>query len=81
VASTSDEPRIRVGTFHHVILQSKYQLITAGMVHVTNLTPGSECNPTEDEDGASVLGPTELNLLDAEERLARRGLQLHRTSV
>jgi hypothetical protein len=25
---------------------SKQRLTTAGMVHVTNLTPGSECNPT-----------------------------------
>jgi hypothetical protein len=31
----------------HVILQSKHiQLMTASMVRVTNLTPGSECNPT-----------------------------------
>jgi hypothetical protein len=29
----------RVGTFHNVILQSKHHLMTAGMVHVTNLTP------------------------------------------
>ena len=36
----------RVGTFHHVILQSKHQFMTAGMVlYVTNLTPGSECAP------------------------------------
>jgi hypothetical protein len=27
--------------FHHVILQSNHELMTAGMVHVTNLTPGS----------------------------------------
>jgi hypothetical protein len=32
----------RVGTFHHVILQPKHQLMTASMVHVTNLTPGSD---------------------------------------
>jgi hypothetical protein len=40
----------RGGTLHHVILQSKHQLMTAGMIHVpskvTNLTPGSECNST-----------------------------------
>jgi hypothetical protein len=24
----------------------RHQLLTAGIVHVTNLTPGSECNPT-----------------------------------
>jgi hypothetical protein len=30
----------RVGTFHHV----KLQLMTASMVHVTNMTPGSD-NP------------------------------------
>ena len=35
----------RVGTFHHVSLQSKHQLMTASMVHVTNLTPGSD-NPS-----------------------------------
>jgi hypothetical protein len=35
----------RVGIFHHVILQSKHQLMTAGMPPETNLTPGSECNP------------------------------------
>jgi 4-hydroxybenzoate polyprenyltransferase len=35
----------RVGTFHHVILQSKHRLMTASIVHVTNLTPGSD-NPT-----------------------------------
>jgi hypothetical protein len=29
----------RVGTFHHVILQSKHQLMTASMFHVTDLTP------------------------------------------
>jgi hypothetical protein len=41
-----DENLGRVGTFHHVtrILQSKHQLMTAGMVHVTNMTPGSD-NP------------------------------------
>jgi hypothetical protein len=35
----------RVGTFHHVILQSKQQLMAAGMVHVTNLTPPGSDNP------------------------------------
>jgi hypothetical protein len=30
-----------VGTFH-VILQSQHQLMTSGMVHVTNLAPGSD---------------------------------------
>ena len=37
----------RVGTFHDVCLQSKHiQLTTtASMPHVTNLAPGSECNP------------------------------------
>jgi hypothetical protein len=38
----------RVGTFHHVIFQSKHhsiQLMTASMVHVTNPTPGSD-NPS-----------------------------------
>jgi hypothetical protein len=34
------DARGRVGTFHHVILQSTFQL----MVHVTNLAPGSD-NP------------------------------------
>jgi hypothetical protein len=50
-------PHSRVGTFHHVVLQSKHQLMTATsanasanpsvnpsanpVVHVTNLTPGS----------------------------------------
>jgi hypothetical protein len=34
----------RVGTFYHIILQSKHQLMTASMVRVTNLTPGSD-NP------------------------------------
>jgi hypothetical protein len=42
----------RVGTFHHVILQSKHQLTTASIYHVTNLTPGSD-NPT----GAARPGP------------------------
>jgi serine/threonine kinase 16 len=36
---------VRVGTFHNVILQSKHQLMTVRMFHVTNLTPGSECQP------------------------------------
>jgi hypothetical protein len=39
----------RVGTFHHVLLQPNHtlKLMTAGVVHATNLTPpGSECNPT-----------------------------------
>jgi hypothetical protein len=35
----------RAGTFQHVILQSKHQLMTAGMAHVTKLTPGS-ANPS-----------------------------------
>jgi hypothetical protein len=39
-----------VGTLHHITLQSKHQLMTVSsidtMVHVTNLTTGSECNPT-----------------------------------
>jgi hypothetical protein len=36
----------RVGTFH-VILQPKHiQLMTTSMVHVFNLTPGSEFNPS-----------------------------------
>jgi hypothetical protein len=36
-----------VGTFHHVILQSKHGSIDeASAVHVTNLIPpGSECQP------------------------------------
>jgi hypothetical protein len=37
-------------TFHHVIAQSKYRsiLMTASMLHVTNLTPpGSECNDSQ----------------------------------
>jgi hypothetical protein len=34
-----------LGTFHHVILQSKHHFMTASMVHVTNLTPGSD-NPS-----------------------------------
>ena len=42
-------PMGRVGTFH-VILQSKQQLMTASMVHITNLTPGSE-NPTHGRHG------------------------------
>jgi hypothetical protein len=35
-------------TFHHVIVvrQNTVQLMTASMFHVTNLTPGSECNPS-----------------------------------
>jgi hypothetical protein len=38
----------RGGTFHRVLfhLPSKHQLMTAGMVHVTNLTPGSGGNPS-----------------------------------
>jgi hypothetical protein len=36
--------RGRVGTFHHVILQSKHQLMTASMVYVTNLTPPGSDN-------------------------------------
>jgi hypothetical protein len=36
----------RTGTFHHVILQSKHQLMTASIAHETNMTPGSECNPS-----------------------------------
>jgi hypothetical protein len=40
----------RVGTFH-VILQSKHQLMTSSsIVHVTNLTPGSD-NPTHGPEG------------------------------
>jgi hypothetical protein len=39
------QPGGRGGTAHHFILQSKHHLMTAGMVHVTNLTPGSD-NPT-----------------------------------
>ena len=52
-------PEAGAGTFHHVILQSKHQLmttsmvhvtpsmvhVTPSMVHVTNLTPGS-ASPT-----------------------------------
>jgi hypothetical protein len=34
----------RVGTRHHVMLQSNHQLMTPGMVHVTNLTPGSDAS-------------------------------------
>jgi hypothetical protein len=34
---------VRVGTFHHVILQSKHTFDnTPSIVHVTNLTPGSD---------------------------------------
>jgi hypothetical protein len=43
------EPLARVGTFIKVIVvrQNTVQLMTAGMgSNVTNLTPGSECNPT-----------------------------------
>jgi hypothetical protein len=38
---------VRVGTAHHVILQSKRGSIddNPGVVWATNLTPGSECNP------------------------------------
>jgi SAM-dependent methyltransferase len=32
----------RIWHFHHVMLQSKHQLMTANMVHVTNLTPGND---------------------------------------
>jgi hypothetical protein len=46
-----DMPVVGLGTFHrviHVILHSKHQLMTAGTVHVTNLTTprGSGGNPT-----------------------------------
>jgi acyl-CoA synthetase (AMP-forming)/AMP-acid ligase II len=43
----------RVGTFHRVILQAKHiRLTTAGVVHVnTNLTPGSERNPSAGSAG------------------------------
>jgi uncharacterized membrane protein YfcA len=44
----------RVGSFHHVILQSKHKLMTASMVHhVTNLTTGSG-NP---DTGSAAAGP------------------------
>jgi WD40 repeat protein len=49
IATHPDKPFVAagVGTFHHVILQSKHiKFMTASMVHVTNLTPGRECNPT-----------------------------------
>jgi hypothetical protein len=49
VAVAGDDPTAaaarsgRVGTFHHVIVerQNTVQLMTASMIHVTNLTPGS----------------------------------------
>jgi hypothetical protein len=63
---TPRQPPGRVGTFRviqsrtrvmgwhfHVILQSKDKLMTASGVHVANLTPGSECNPTS---GVCVAG-------------------------
>jgi hypothetical protein len=40
-------PMGRVGTFHHLILHSKHQSMTAGTVHVTNRTSANECNPTD----------------------------------
>jgi hypothetical protein len=49
-ADISSSPGSRGGrdtTFHHVTFsQNSVQLTTAGMVCVTNLTPGSECNRT-----------------------------------
>jgi hypothetical protein len=39
----------RVGTFH-VILRSNHHLMTAGVVHVTNLTPGSDNQTTTIDD-------------------------------
>jgi hypothetical protein len=40
------DTRVGLGALStHVILQSQHQLMTAGMVHVTNLAPGS-ANPT-----------------------------------
>jgi hypothetical protein len=57
----------RVGTFHHVSLQSKHQLMTASMVHVTNLTPGSD-NP--DHRHALLLFRLRVHL-------SRQGRQRH----
>jgi hypothetical protein len=39
--------------FHHIILHSKHQLMTAGIVHVTNLTPGSD-NPSVRRPGGEA---------------------------
>ena len=44
-------------TFHHVSIvrqNAVFQLMTAGTSHVTNLTPGSGCNPT----GVEPVGGT-----------------------
>jgi hypothetical protein len=47
----TDRAGLMVGldtTSHNVILQSKHQLVTAGMVHVTNLTPGGDMTTLRD---------------------------------
>jgi hypothetical protein len=38
--------------FHNVMLQSRQQLMAGSTFHVTNLPPGSECNPTRRRRGS-----------------------------
>jgi hypothetical protein len=48
VVITSGYDMGRAGTFHHVMLQSIHQLMTASMFHVTNLTSGSNQSDTRE---------------------------------
>jgi hypothetical protein len=44
------------------------QLMTASMVHVTNLTPGSECNPTAAAEAAETTSAAENSAASARPR-------------